>query len=56
MRPASAEVVLATTDYGGEFCSVAGRGNVLATQFHPEKSAEAGLAILRRFVELAEVR
>ena len=53
VRPSDDAVVLATTDYGGPFCSVAHRGNILATQFHPEKSADAGLAILRRFVEIA---
>ncbi|MHC4502174.1 MAG: imidazole glycerol phosphate synthase subunit HisH [Planctomycetota bacterium] len=45
--------VLATTIYGLEFASVVGRGRMLGTQFHPEKSAEAGLAILKRFVEVA---
>lgn len=45
--------VLATTTYGVEFASVVGRGRMLGTQFHPEKSAKAGLAILRRFVETA---
>ena len=53
VRPAEPEIVLATTDYGGSFCSAAGRGGVFATQFHPEKSAGAGLAILKRFVEIA---
>ena len=53
VKPADAETSLATTDYGEPFCSVAGRGGVFAAQFHPEKSAEAGLRILERFVELA---
>lgn len=48
------EAVLATTTYGVEYASVVGKGRMLATQFHPEKSAEAGLAILRRFVEVAK--
>ncbi len=53
VKPAEESLVVATTDYGGPFCSIAGRDNILATQLHPEKSAEAGLAILARFVELA---
>lgn len=42
---------LATCEYGGEMVAVAGRGNIVATQFHPEKSGRAGLAFLRGFVE-----
>ena len=39
------------TDYAGErFASMAGRGSLFACQFHPEKSGEAGLDILRRFL------
>jgi len=41
--------VLATTDYGGEFCSIAARDNIVATQFHAEKSGELGLQILANF-------
>ncbi|MDQ2798831.1 MAG: imidazole glycerol phosphate synthase subunit HisH [Armatimonadota bacterium] len=41
--------VAATTDYGLSFCSALHRGNVWATQFHPEKSGPVGLAILRNF-------
>lgn len=44
--------VLATTDYGLEFPSITRRGNVWATQFHPEKSQEVGLRILRNFAQL----
>jgi glutamine amidotransferase len=51
-RPSDAGVVLAETDYGGRFSSVVGRGRMLAVQFHPEKSARAGLALLRCFVDL----
>jgi glutamine amidotransferase len=52
-QAADTDRVLATATYGVEFASVVGRGRTLGTQFHPEKSAEAGLAILRRFVEVA---
>jgi glutamine amidotransferase len=43
----------AETEYGGEtFPSVISRGNLFATQFHPEKSQATGLAIYRNFVDL----
>ncbi|MEF8900970.1 MAG: imidazole glycerol phosphate synthase subunit HisH [Halovenus sp.] len=46
--------VVATTDYGLDFASVVANesGTVFGTQFHPEKSGETGLRILRNFVEL----
>jgi imidazole glycerol-phosphate synthase subunit HisH len=40
---------LGLTDYTVEFCSVVARDNVVATQFHAEKSGELGLALLRGF-------
>ena len=40
---------LGATEYGIEFCSVVARGNVLATQFHAEKSGPLGLSLLRNF-------
>ena len=49
-RPTDASVVVATCDYGAELTAVVRRGNVVATQFHPEKSAADGLAILANFV------
>ena len=42
----------ATTDYGVPYCSALHRGNVWATQFHPEKSGPVGLTILRNFSAL----
>jgi glutamine amidotransferase/cyclase len=46
-EPANEAWVLGLTDYGGErFVSAVHRGRVAATQFHPEKSARAGLALL----------
>ena len=48
-RPALASDVLATVAYGAEVPAVVGRGNVVGVQFHPEKSADGGLAMLRRF-------
>lgn len=41
--------VYATADYGAPFCCALGKDNLFATQFHPEKSGELGLALLRRF-------
>ena len=38
-------------DYGGPFCAAVARDNVLAVQFHPEKSQAAGIALLSRFVD-----
>ena len=43
--------VVATCDYGGPVVAAVERGRLWATQFHPEKSGAAGLAILRNFVE-----
>ena len=49
-EPENESDVLATTDYGEfEFCSVLGRDNVFATQFHLEKSGELGLKLLSAF-------
>lgn len=45
---------LATTNYGKEFVSAVSKGNVTAFQFHPEKSGEAGLGILQKYLESNE--
>ena len=47
--PADDALVLARTDYGVEFASVVGRANLIATQFHLEKSGEVGLKMLDNF-------
>ena len=51
--PAEGEGVIGTTEYGLPFCSVYARGNVIATQFHPEKSGPVGLRVYRNFVAMA---
>ena len=51
MADVSDDFTAATCDYGQTFTAAVCRGNVMATQFHPEKSGEAGLAMLRRFAE-----
>jgi glutamine amidotransferase len=47
--PAAADWVLAESDYGVRFASVIGRGNLVATQFHLEKSGRPGLRLLQNF-------
>jgi glutamine amidotransferase len=49
VEPNDPNVIASTTDYGGEFTSSIWRDNVVATQFHPEKSQRVGLQILRNF-------
>ena len=51
--PENASEVAATTEYGGELNVAFRRENVFATQFHPEKSGDAGLALLANFVTTA---
>jgi len=50
-RPADPADICGTADYGGEFCAAVARGRLLATQFHPEKSQKAGLAVIRSFLD-----
>jgi glutamine amidotransferase len=47
--PSEPSDVLGVTDYGADFCSVVARGNIVATQFHAEKSGAMGLTLLRGF-------
>jgi len=48
--PADGSVVAATTEYERTFCCAVERENIYATQFHPEKSGEAGAALLANFL------
>ena len=52
--PANPADVIAHTDYGLPFASIVGRENVCAIQFHPEKSQQVGLQILKNFVNFAD--
>ena len=50
--PEDGALVTARTEYGGALTAAVGRGAVQAVQFHPEKSGDVGLAILRNFIAL----
>jgi glutamine amidotransferase len=52
-QPADPEIVIGETEYGLTFASVVARDNVVATQFHPEKSGEAGLRMYANFLKIA---
>jgi glutamine amidotransferase len=51
--PDDPSLVVGETEYGIPICSVMARGNLVATQFHPEKSGELGLRMYRNFIKLA---
>ena len=52
--PEDDSVVAARTSHGGPFVSMIARGNLFATQFHPEKSQRVGLQLLENFANLPE--
>jgi len=54
--PPVGEETVATCDYGGDVAAAAEHDNVWGTQFHPEKSGVAGLAVLANFVERCQAR
>lgn len=51
-RPKDSSVVVATAEYGEEFCCVIQSDNLYGTQFHPEKSQRAGQRLAQNFLEL----
>jgi glutamine amidotransferase/cyclase len=51
VAPREGSATLTTTDYGIEFVSSIQKGNLMATQFHPEKSGEAGRQVFRNFLD-----
>ena len=52
VRPSDPDVVAMECEYGVKFCAMVWRDNVFATQFHPEKSQDDGLRLLRGFHDL----
>ncbi|MGF1506059.1 MAG: imidazole glycerol phosphate synthase subunit HisH [Chloroflexi bacterium] len=52
VQAAEASDIIATTCYGIDFVSIAGRDNVFGVQFHPEKSQGVGMRIIQNFIEL----
>jgi len=52
-RVADSDATVASTEYGGRFAAVVARDNVMATQFHPEKSQRTGALLLDNFLALA---
>jgi len=52
VQPDNPDDALSWTDYGGPFCSVAGKGKVWGAQFHPEKSQDIGKQLLRNFLAI----
>ena len=49
--PDDPAVITATTEYGEQLTASVAVGNLQATQFHPEKSGDVGLSILKNFIE-----
>ena len=52
-EPLEPRDLLGVSDYGGDFCAAAGRENLVAVQFHPEKSSLAGLRLYENFLSWA---
>ena len=53
VEPEDKSLVAGETEYGISFCSVVAKNNLIATQFHPEKSGEVGLKIYDNFIRIA---
>jgi glutamine amidotransferase len=53
-HPDDPSVVIGETDYGVTFAAVVAKDNIVATQFHPEKSAESGLRLYENFLRMTQ--
>jgi len=53
-QPADPDTVVTTTQYGVKFASMVAKKNLIATQFHPEKSSKTGLTMLKNFVKIVK--
>jgi imidazole glycerol-phosphate synthase subunit HisH len=54
--PEDKSLIAGETSYGTPFCSVLVKGNLIAAQFHPEKSGELGLKVFKNFIKFAGVK
>ncbi len=52
VEPSDKKIITAITDYGIDFCSAIELRNIFGVQFHPERSGEVGLKILKNFIEI----
>lgn len=52
VKPAKNDLILATTEYGRDYCSAVNHKNVYGVQFHPEKSGRAGLEVFKNFINI----
>lgn len=50
--PEDKSIITATTEYGETLTAAVAKDNIMATQFHPEKSGDVGLKILQNFIEM----
>ena len=55
VEPEDDSMIIGETEYGPKFCSILAKGNLVATQFHPEKSGEFGLKLYSNFIKMALV-
>ena len=53
VEPEDKSIIAGETEYGVRFCSMVARGNLVATQFHPEKSGDMGLRFYDNFIRNA---
>jgi glutamine amidotransferase len=50
--PNNRSLILGVTEYGVNFCSILVKDNIVATQFHPEKSGQVGQQFIKNFIKL----